>query len=253
MSRLYSILFCRPLFYKFHKKIWAVGLRGMGFMNHHDYKVSGEVGALNYFKENNKSENPVVFDIGANFGTWSKLAKEILPTSKIYAFEPVTQTLDKIPDMKGVRKYKLGFGDEVGTTKINFKDAGKGQIFHSDLFNEKRDGYVNSEEIRIETIDNFCKEKNINRIDYLKIDIEGYEYKALLGARKMIKQGKIKFIQFEMGEDNVFNRETLMDFDKLLKDYELYRLLSTGMKKLEASAAESTTYLLQTILAIKKN
>ena len=50
--------------------------------------------------------------------------------------------------------------------------------------------------IKIETLDEFCKKNNIEKIDYLKIDTEGSNFDVILGATEMIKNKKIKYIQF---------------------------------------------------------
>ena len=50
------------------------------------------------------------------------------------------------------------------------------------------------ENVNITTLDNFVKENNINQIDVIKVDIEGYELKFLQGAKETIKRFKPKII-----------------------------------------------------------
>lgn len=63
------------------------------------------------------------------------------------------------------------------------------------------------------TIDWYCKKNSIKKIDFLKIDTEGFDYKVLLGANKMMPN--IKYIQFEYW-DGVWK------FKELLKNFELF-------------------------------
>ena len=70
--------------------------------------------------------------------------------------------------------------------------------------------------------DIFCAEKGIDNIDFLKIDVEGYEHKVLKGFEGILKRGGIKVIQFEYGYVNI-------DTHFLLKDFYDY-LQSFGMK-----------------------
>ena len=87
-----------------------------------------------------------------------------------------------------------------------------------------------AEEVSVNTLDGFCKKNNISTIDFLKIDVEGNEYKVLLGAQKMIKAGKISFIQFEFGGTDIDARIFFFDFFKLLSgNYNLYRILKNGL------------------------
>ena len=57
-----------------------------------------------------------------------------------------------------------------------------------------------------------CKNLFLKKIDYIKIDTEGHDYKVLLGAKKFIKKHKPKFIQFEMNYHYLFSGENLYQF-----------------------------------------
>lgn len=252
----YVRLMSRPSLYNFHRKLYAIGLRGMGFMNSQDYYTTGEAFALQATMGfRNFKEAPIVFDIGGNKGTWSQMAREIIPKARLFAFEPVTETYKEMRDnlkFTYVNCFNLAIGERRGEVEISFGAPGKGQIMHADIKNPGRSHLKKSEKVAVETIDNFCKKNEIKKIEYLKMDIEGYEYKALLGAKRMIKEGRINFIQFEIGSDNIFNKETLYDFQKLLPDYKLYRTLPNGLMEIDLESAEAATYLMQNILAIKQ-
>lgn len=251
----YARIMCRPGLYKFHKKLWAIGLRGMGFMNFLDYTVTGEKGALKYFMGNkNYGRKPVIFDVGGNFGTWSIMAVALVPRAKVYAFEPIKETFEEMEknlEYFDVNCYNLVIGERRGEIEISYSDPGKGQILHTEIKNPGRSHLKKKEKVVIETIDRFCEKNKIEKIDYLKMDIEGYEYKALLGAQKMIKEKKIDYIQFEIGEDNIFNKKTLHDFQRLIPGYTMYRMLTHGAVLIDLNSAEASTYLLQNIVAIK--
>jgi hypothetical protein len=86
------------------------------------------------------------------------------------------------------------------------------------------------EEIQINTIDNFCEENNLTQIDFLKLDIEGNEYRALEGALKMLKGNKIKYIQFEFGGTDIDAKVFFRDFYTLLSpQYQIFRILKNGL------------------------
>ena len=55
--------------------------------------------------------------------------------------------------------------------------------------------------INIDTVGNYCRDKNITRIDLLKIDTEGYDFNVIKGCGDMIRN--IKYIQFEDWDDEM--------------------------------------------------
>ena len=61
-------------------------------------------------------------------------------------------------------------------------------------------------EFNLSTLDLFCEREAIPNIDFLKIDTEGNELDVLEGAKKLLSGGKIKIIQFEFGECDVFSQ-----------------------------------------------
>ena len=74
--------------------------------------------------------------------------------------------------------------------------------------------------------DNYCKNKNINFIDFLKIDTEGSEHFVLKGFNQMIDKGKIRLIQFEYGYANGDAKFLMKDFFNFFseKDYIVAKL-----------------------------
>jgi len=103
---------------------------------------------------------------------------------KIYAFEPIYE------------KFKIEQNDKI------IKDSNKIEMFEKALFDKsgKSNIIINAASSRITTylssdntssvetisIDEFVKEENISKIDFIKLDIEGAELNALKGARETI-------------------------------------------------------------------
>ena len=77
---------------------------------------------------------------------------------------------------------------------------------------------------------NFCNENNITRIHFLKLDIGGHEIAALNGAKKMIENKNIDFIQFEFGNGSLQASTTFCDFwDAFHNSYNFYLILNNGL------------------------
>jgi hypothetical protein len=85
-------------------------------------------------------------------------------------------------------------------------------------------------------LDNYCLNHNIDKIDLLKIDTEGYELNVLDGATKMLSSANISLIFCEIGFLRANNRNTYFaDLTEWLamRDYHffgLYQLVSNGWK-----------------------
>ena len=87
-----------------------------------------------------------------------------------------------------------------------------------------------AEKVTVDTLDQFCEQANITYIHLLKLDVEGYEYKVLQGARHMLAEGRISYIQFEFGRTNIAARTYLRDFFDLLGTrYRFYRIVKDGL------------------------
>ena len=134
-------------------------------------------------------------DIGANIGTTSIYANKVLNTNlKVIAFEPGEinykyLTINKVLNgLECYDAYKLGIGDEKCTIKYSYCEDNSGGSCINPLGREN---------IEVTTLDSFVEEKNINvdMIDYIWIDTEGYEAKVVLGATKCLKQKKIPLFQ----------------------------------------------------------
>jgi len=130
----------------------------------------------------------VVIDAGANMGVFSLYAAK-LGAKKVYAFEPVTGTFDILK--KNIEQnnmqdiiipVNMALGDRKGEGEISFSESGDDRASFV-LSQENR----NKQKIQITTIDEFFKTE---RIDFLKIDVEGYEENVLLGGKQMIKRCK---------------------------------------------------------------
>jgi hypothetical protein len=67
--------------------------------------------------------------------------------------------------------------------------------------------------------DDFIKENNIDSIDFLKLDVEGAEFDALLGFEKAIKSGIVKLIQFEYGYINISTKKLLIDYYQFFESH----------------------------------
>ena len=111
-----------------------------------------------------------------------------------------------------------------------------------------------SEDMHITTIDNFCTKNHIKCIDFVKMDVQGYEYNILQGASNFLENGQIKFIQFEFDEPNIQNRVFFKDFWDLLNDkYHIYHSLFNGLVQIKDYDYTLENYRCMNYLAVRKD
>ena len=71
------------------------------------------------------------------------------------------------------------------------------------------------QKITVLTLDQFCKMQKIKKIDLIKLDVEGYEYMVLLGAKKIIKN--IKYIIIEIQKNGMYKNYSSKKIELFLK------------------------------------
>ena len=172
--------------------------------------------------------DPIIFDVGSHKGKLSKLMQDIYENAIIYCFEPnksMNDALKKIGNNIKVYNYALGEKKEEKQILINKIDLTNTlstinenslylKIKNFILAKSKKDSVY--ETIQVISLENFCVEKKIKYIDFLKLDVEGYEYNVLLGAKNIIKN--VKFIMLEVQKNNMYNGYSKKDIEVFLKD-----------------------------------
>ena len=177
----------------------------------HDIQSNGELCILQKLSTLNPT---VIVDGGANKGNYSLWARQYCSTADIYAFEPVVDTFDKL--QQNVGDYDQIFCINHGL--FNTETTKEIHLFSSDthasVFDIQGIPYssTGTSEISLIRGDQFFKERGIQHIDLLKLDLEGAEYDALTGFEEMIKAGQIRMIQFEYGYINITTKKLLIDF-----------------------------------------
>jgi len=165
----------------------------------------------------------VVFDVGANVGTWSYYALKCATDIELYAFEPTPKPFgllqNNLRSWKGVQTFPLALSNKDGTCKFICYER---DLLNSFFLREKHGKWPaypgKKEAIQVETmtLDTFCAKYNIKTIDFLKLDTEGAEHLIFLGARNLLKQQRIRTIQFEYNLCYKLSKTTLQAVYQLL-------------------------------------
>ena len=153
--------------------------------------------------------NPaIIFEAGAHNGSDTQNFCEMFPSSKIYAFEPNKNLFDMYlipltytyPNLNVTNK---GLAKESGKIKFYLDENPNGSSGASSLLESESDFLQNH--IKIETcieiectsLVDFCNQNQIDKIDFIWLDIEGYEYYLLESIQNSLLKN-IKYIYLEL-------------------------------------------------------
>ena len=220
-----------------------------GLLGYKIIKIRNDLNSTNYEIIYKKliNNNPIIFDVGGNKGQMIRNFKIIFPKSMIHVFEPIREETEKLKEIyKNDHSIKINctaVGDKNETKKF-YKTYNTGT---SSFLRIKPNTYwinrkANKHKMRIKdysfdpvdtqiiTLDDYAKINNIDNIDILKIDTQGYEDKVLNGSLQLIKNKKIKIIQLELMLSDIY--EKTLSFHEIEKyliqgDYKLF-LISNG-------------------------
>jgi FkbM family methyltransferase len=181
-----------------------------------------ELKYLNLIKKYFSSE-PNIIDIGGFKGKWTNSVLEILPNSKISIFEPNSENFNHLEQIfsssSNIKLFNFGVGDKSDKQKYFDIKSHDGIREMSGFI--KRELYNNHEfeELEIDIVNLDSLDISNDKIDFIKIDVEGYEYNVLSGMKNMLSNSNVSFIQFEYGGTYLDAKLKLNDIISLLNDF----------------------------------
>jgi len=143
------------------------------------------------------NSDDIVFDIGANIGEFTFFLSTIVTDGVIYSIEPQAKPFRMLctvsTNMKAVTPINKGFSSSTGDAtlfipivegSISPTEASLDSKFNDYTGYERRAKSKKSlhETIQLTTLDHFCETNLIDRIDFLKVDVEGHELEVLKGG-----------------------------------------------------------------------
>ena len=191
--------------------------------------------------------NPIIIDVGAHNGETIKIFKKNLNFKKIYSFEasPINfKNLSKNfskSSFPNVEIYNYAIGEKITDGHLNQTLESSSSTINdlnekSKYFDKKlkilkiksKESYTKKISIKIITLNKFIFEKNIESIDLLKIDTEGYELNILKGLN--LSYDRVKLIYFEHHyDDMILKNYKFRDINKLLENYGFKKIMKNKM------------------------
>ena len=258
ISKLYVFLFGRKNMQFLNDVIFSLSLDAKGFKNYGDFSETGEKSFIKLIKD----EINLSLDIGANVGKYTKLLLSETNT-RVIAFEPMPESFEELKKIKlefdtRLDVYNIALGNENKIQKIFFGD-GKSEkaslIKNLEKLSFIGDTNINTKNVNVKKLDDLENLFDNQRIDFIKVDTEGYEYEVLSGAKKLIYNHKPKFIQIEFNWHQLLKNQTLYNLSSLLDFSEVFRILPHGNKliSVDPSRPENNIYHLSNYVFIRKD
>lgn len=133
----------------------------------------------------------VIFDIGANVGTFLYQLENKLQHQNIFGFEPNKTLYERLRRLfPQMRIFPLALSDENTTATFKVpvingqKVASRGTLNTS--YKEKGEEKSFTEQVTVVQLDDWAAQQDLQRLDFIKIDVEGNEMKTLTGAKNTI-------------------------------------------------------------------
>ena len=196
-------------------------------------------------KKIEKKNKFVFFDVGANMGQSIDRFLDYNYQTLIHSFEP-TPELFKTLERKYAKRISKG---QIFINKFGLGNSHSEMDFYSFKYNqinsfvpiEKDSKFEKSRKIatnesssefekkikaKVSTLDIYCKKNNINEIDLIKIDTQGFEPDVLDGSFEMLSNQKVKILEIELILGFAYEKKiSFFDLENKLQPYG-YRLIS---------------------------
>lgn len=164
-----------------------------------------------------------IFDVGANIGQSHRFFRELFSDSKIFCFEPVAATYDKLcrslENDSMAKAYRLAMGAQDGELEMfTYVHSDENSVFrlNQDALSLKNKLHqsvpeifehpITKQTVPMSRIDSFAVNAGIDKIDILKIDVQCYEDEVLRGAKEFLSSQNIGVVTLEIIFDDIYNR-----------------------------------------------
>ena len=174
-----------------------------------------------------------ILDVGANTGTFAFLAKAMSPGARVAAFEPLARVAARVRENVetsglDVLVHEMAVADVEGRLQIH--DPGGSNAYSASLSADFLPGDKDVYEVEVTTIDAFCAAQGVSP-KLIKIDVEGVEGRALLGARETLARTGCAVLCEWLGTDESHARAIA-----LLAELEYCALDTEGLAPVDLAA-----------------
>lgn len=217
---------------------WLLGLKLIMYPRDETCRVVYTTGLFEpnefFYLDEILAEGMVFVDVGANLGLYSLFASRKVGTKgRVLAIEPSSREYDRLVTncrlnaVSNLTPLKLALSDFSGSSDLLV--ASSDHAGHNTLGKFGYEGIVldRKETVRVETLDNIISQRTIQRVDVIKMDVEGSELLALKGGVETIRRFK-PILLVEVSDRTLKNRGCSSEMVLSFLDHAGYRILGFG-------------------------
>lgn len=181
--------------------------------------------------EKNVAKNECIIDSGSNIGQFIPYFSKLVPEGRVIAFEPSSALFEWIKAclrrsaLTNVEILQKGLGDKKGTMELMLIEYEHSHGIWNSIVPEGGD-----EQVEITTVSSELLARNIPEVALWKLDVEGYEVPALIGAADLLDSKKIKAAYIELVNENDNPEKIIKLMSKF--NYHPYLFDKKGLKRL---------------------
>lgn len=147
---------------------------------------------------------PVIIDGGAHKGDAVDVFRALAPRAQFHCFEPdpvlASDLLRKFAGTAGVHVVTAALGEVPGTAvfNINASRPTNSLLPAAEALQSDLKGFCTTVErvdVAVRSIDDYCSELQLERVDIIKLDLQGYDYQALLGAKSTVRGTRVALVE----------------------------------------------------------
>lgn len=173
--------------------------------------------------------SPVIFDVGAHEGRSVMFYRSLFPECTIHSFEPGPATFHQLvkntAHLERVHTNQTALGSQPGAATLmenTYKDM-------SSILAPSPAAWGKVEQtttVTVGTVDGYCQDAGVDRIDVLKIDTQGYDLEVLRGSIKTLDAGRVRVVVVEVNYTELYQGGATLD--------EIYRFATDHRFRLKA-------------------
>lgn len=195
-------------------------------------------------------QNAVVLDIGANEGDFAALCKKASKSVKLVVVEPQRELEGKLLKILGPNDLCIwkAVSNFVGFSVLKRNSIGDRKASLSSV------KFPNEMSVEVTSVDQICMDLNLERINLLKIDTEGNDFRVLLGSEESIEKGSIDAVMFEISYQTFMHGFTPQEIENWLrhKGYSQFYRASKRLGFIPIAKLHNYRAETQNILVIKE-
>lgn len=147
------------------------------------------------FVRRSVKKGQICFDIGANVGSYTHLLSTMVgPSGKVHSFEPIPSTFSVLSKrvaifrLENVICHPNALGERRGIVEFVGGNGRPGTRSLAHLKAPYEKGVQTIQNIPMNTLDEMMADQNINHVEFVKCDVEGFELMVFKGGQKMLSQ-----------------------------------------------------------------